>query len=142
MNITIIYCSNKQMNDVLLKLSNKILAHPFTMEEGIIPSSKYNGLSERSYLLKKFDEGDYKILVAMKCLDEGVDIPSAKNAILLANDGNPLNLYNVLVEFYEGQKAKIMLISMISSLFQMKQINKEFRTIEKSIFEKEMRRYL
>jgi superfamily II DNA or RNA helicase len=45
---------------------------------------------DRQALLRRFSTGDdLRILVAMKCLDEGVDIPDARVGYLLASSSNP-----------------------------------------------------
>lgn len=45
---------------------------------------------ERRQLLKRFGSGDdLRVLVSMRCLDEGVDIPDARVAYLLASSSNP-----------------------------------------------------
>ena len=44
---------------------------------------------QRATRLLDFSEGRRKILISMKVLDEGIDIPSAKTAIILASSGNP-----------------------------------------------------
>lgn len=44
---------------------------------------------KRSLLLKSFAEGDLDILFAMKCLDEGVDVPRAERGIFTSSTGNP-----------------------------------------------------
>ena len=48
------------------------------MQESTKPHIRYEGRSEREFILDKFAEGEYQTLVAMKCLDEGVDVPAAK----------------------------------------------------------------
>ena len=46
--------------------------------------------AERQVLLRRFGTGDdLRVLVAMRCLDEGVDIPDARVAYLLASSSNP-----------------------------------------------------
>ena len=40
-------------------------------------------------ILKSFANGDIQILLSMKCLDEGVDIPRAEHAIFCSSTGNP-----------------------------------------------------
>jgi DNA phosphorothioation system restriction enzyme len=46
--------------------------------------------AERQVLLRRFSTGnDLRVLVAMRCLDEGVDIPDARVAYLLASSSNP-----------------------------------------------------
>lgn len=45
---------------------------------------------DRQALLRRFGTGnDLRILIAMKCLDEGVDIPDARVGYLLASSSNP-----------------------------------------------------
>lgn len=44
---------------------------------------------KRSLLLKSFADGNLDILFAMKCLDEGVDIPRAERGIFTSSTGNP-----------------------------------------------------
>lgn len=46
-------------------------------------------LSDREKLLALFDTGDIQVLVAIKCLDEGVDVPSTRTAFILASSTNP-----------------------------------------------------
>ncbi|QNE18702.1 DEAD/DEAH box helicase [Kribbella qitaiheensis] len=46
--------------------------------------------AERKVLLRRFGTGnDLQVLVAMRCLDEGVDIPDARTGYLLASSSNP-----------------------------------------------------
>lgn len=85
----IIYCSDgrdseediKSVESVISCLNmHEIRCHEFTSNES------YN---ERSEILSGFDNGEYKVLVAIKCLDEGVDVPSTRNAFIMASTGNP-----------------------------------------------------
>lgn len=43
----------------------------------------------RQEIIKKLDSGDLQGLVAIRCLDEGVDIPSTDKAVILASSTNP-----------------------------------------------------
>jgi DNA phosphorothioation system restriction enzyme len=45
--------------------------------------------SRRRELIQEFDEGSIQALVAIRCLDEGVDIPSTRTAFILASSTNP-----------------------------------------------------
>lgn len=47
------------------------------------------GLDDAPGILKSFAEGDIQVLLSMKCLDEGVDIPRAEHAIFISSTGNP-----------------------------------------------------
>lgn len=44
---------------------------------------------QRNTLLKAFAEGTLNVLLAMKCLDEGVDVPRAERGIFTSSTGNP-----------------------------------------------------
>ncbi len=46
-------------------------------------------LRDREKLLAQFDSGEIQVLVAIKCLDEGVDVPSMRTAFILASSTNP-----------------------------------------------------
>ncbi len=87
----IIFCSDKQIKNVLKILKEEeFSAHKFTQKEKAKPSKKYGGLSEREMILNSFDNSNYQVLVAIKCLDEGVDVPSADQVILMSNTTNPI----------------------------------------------------
>jgi len=89
---TLVYCSPQQIEEIqaIIRRIGNIVQHKFTNEENAIKKErKYGGKTEREYLLDNFDKGNYDILVAIKCLDEGVDIPSTRTAILMCSSGNP-----------------------------------------------------
>lgn len=44
---------------------------------------------QRNMNLEMFRRGDLDVLVAMKCLDEGIDIPEARRGVILASTQNP-----------------------------------------------------
>lgn len=48
-----------------------------------------SGLDDAPSILEAFERGDIQILLSMKCLDEGVDIPRAQYAIFISSTGNP-----------------------------------------------------
>lgn len=87
----IVFCSPQQINKVIkiLKDEGIGLVHKFTQDEGTKKEEKFGGMSQREYLVEKFDEGYFKALVAIKCLDEGVDIPSAEKVIIMSSSNNP-----------------------------------------------------
>ncbi len=87
---TIIFVSPEQKDRVLQMLGRRnIAASLFTQEQSTASSATYGGISEREYIIKMFKEKEYQVLVAIKCLDEGIDIPSAQRAILMASSTNP-----------------------------------------------------
>jgi len=138
---TLIYCVPEQIDQVIKIVKGKeIIFHKFTMAEGTTPEAKFEGISEREFILKQFGEGAYQVLVAMKCLDEGVDMPPAKTAILMASSGNPREyiqrIGRVIRRFDDKKEASIYDIIVAPS----KNSPKEWKKIEKKIFMKELER--
>lgn len=72
----------RQISVISRMLGNEleIRNHHFTSNESA---------SERNELKERFDKGDLQALVAIKCLDEGVNIPKIKTAFILASTTNP-----------------------------------------------------
>ena len=136
MNHCLIYCSPQQISEVQQILNKRgIIQHKFTCEED---------LHERAALLQSFDQGNYRALVAMKCLDEGVDVPSTKIAILMASSTNPrefIQRRGRILRLYPGKTVStiydIVVIPDISD-----QIEPEFFDLEAGIMRKEINRYI
>jgi DNA phosphorothioation system restriction enzyme len=79
---TLFYCAPGQINDVvsLLGWDKGLRVNRFTAEEDTL---------KRQQLLSDFANGNVQALVAMKCLDEGVDVPATRVAYILASSSNP-----------------------------------------------------
>lgn len=80
--LTLFYCSPGQIDEVsrLLGREKGLIIHKFTNQET---------MKERLVLLRGFAEERWQALVAMHCLDEGVDVPNTRTAYILASSGNP-----------------------------------------------------
>ncbi len=136
----IIFVSPEQLNTVMVQLGERgIIAHKFTEEENTKPCKDYGGLSERQYIINKFKEGKYKALVAIKCLDEGIDIPSAKNAIILASSTNPREYIQRIGRVIRQCKGKsYAYIYDVIVVPDYTKLDNSLVDFEKMIFEKEM----
>ncbi len=64
----------------LLGVEKRLRIHEFTQRQNN---------AERQVILELFGKGELQALVAMKCLDEGVDVPPTREAYFLASSGNP-----------------------------------------------------
>ena len=77
----LIYCHEKQLKrvkDILFK--RDVVCHQITYREST---------DERNSILSQLAQKRYDAVVAVRCLDEGVDVPSVKTGIILASTGNP-----------------------------------------------------
>ena len=80
---SLMYCSENQIPHVTRTLNkNGITNREFTAKNPSDPK-------QRTEILNKFCSGHYDAIVANRVLDEGADIPAAKNCIMLASTGNP-----------------------------------------------------
>jgi len=86
MKYTLIYCSEKQMDIVKSKLNN-VKPKPIINRE--ITADNPKDPKQRLVILKDLANEKYFAIVANRVLDEGVDVPEAKNCIMLASTGNP-----------------------------------------------------
>lgn len=78
---TLVYCAPGEINEITKTLSELgFRAHRF---DSNVPSK------ERGKILRAFSNGEIQILVAIKCLDEGVDVPNTRVAYFLASTSNP-----------------------------------------------------
>ncbi len=86
----IVFVSPQQITEVLKILAAKgIIFHKLTEKEGTTPEKRYGNKSEREHIISKFKSKDYQAIVAIKCMDEGIDIPTADIGILMASSTNP-----------------------------------------------------
>ena len=46
---------------------------------------RFGDKSEREYIIQKFKDSTYKVLIAIKCLDEGIDIPACDVAVFVSS---------------------------------------------------------
>lgn len=91
----LVYCGSTKTEDTELQeecrqidLITKCLAKKLHMKVARFTSGENR--KERQVLIEKFTEGEeIQYLVAIKCLDEGVNIPAIKTAFILASTTNP-----------------------------------------------------
>jgi superfamily II DNA or RNA helicase len=78
----LVYCHPRFISVVqdFLGKECRFRTHTFTAQES---------LRERTDILKRFANGDLRFLTAIRCLDEGVDVPATRTAFLLNSSQNP-----------------------------------------------------
>jgi len=140
----LIYCSPQQIDNVQDILNDlNIIQHKFTEAEGTRPEERFKGKSEREVLLEQFGTGAFHALVSMKCLDEGVDVPPARIAIMLDNSGNPreyIQRRGRVLRKYPG-KAFAIIYDIIVEPTIRPSMPLELRELERKIIVKELTRY-
>ena len=119
----IIFCSSQQRERVLQILN----------EKNINPKAEFTyneDLKLKKKLLNGFDKGEYKALVAMRCLNEGVDVPSTDKVIIMSSSSNPAEYIQrrgrVLRRYPGKEKAHIYDLVVLSDNKNSSNLNKFF----------------
>lgn len=108
-------------------------------EQGYSYHKYISGLEDGQKILSNFANGDIQILLSMKCLDEGVDIPRAEHAIFCSSTGNPRQFVQrrgrVLRRSKEKEKATIWDLIVIPP-----ETNYDSAVVERNMFTSEVKR--
>jgi superfamily II DNA or RNA helicase len=140
----IVYCQDTvQLNEAASELGRAgYLSRRFTGDEGTKPEPRFGGDSERARILRDLASGAVGALVAMRCLDEGVDVPSAQLGFLLASSGNPREFIQrrgrILRPFPGKRSASIVDFVCVPPISEF--ADEETRELERSIFKREILR--
>lgn len=81
MSHTLVYCAPGEITKLTQEIASLgIRTHRFDAKVSY---------KDRLKILQRFESGEIQVLVAIKCLDEGVDVPATKEAYFLASTSNP-----------------------------------------------------
>lgn len=95
----IIYCHDgKQLEKVGHALTERNISYDVISAE--------TDMAAAHAKLKSLTWKDHQCIVAMRCLDEGVDVPSAQLGIIMASTGNPLQYIQRRGRFLRKSKGK------------------------------------
>jgi DNA phosphorothioation system restriction enzyme len=124
----------RQVSAVTRLLGNELgfRVHSYTAE---------TPMREREQLRHQFETGELQGLVAIHCLDEGVDIPAIRNAVILASTGNPRQFIQrrgrVLRPHPDKKEATLFDMIVIPP-----QLDRETWEVERNLLRKELKRFL
>ena len=98
-------------------------------------------LAQREEIQRQFEQGQLQGLVAIRCLDEGVDIPAIQTAVILASTGNPrqfIQRRGRILRPHPGKKR--------ATLFDMivlpPQLERDTWEVERNLLRKELKRFI
>ncbi|WP_445250664.1 helicase-related protein, partial [Microcoleus sp. OTE_8_concoct_300] len=98
-------------------------------------------LAERERLRRQFESGELQGLVAIRCLDEGVDIPAIRHAVILASSSNPRQFIQRRGRILRPHPGKER-----ATLFDMivlpPDLGRETLEVERNLLRKELKRFL
>ncbi len=98
-------------------------------------------LAQRENLRRQFETGDLQGLVAIRCLDEGVDIPAIQTAVILASSSNPRQFVQ-----RRGRILRPSLGKERATLFDMivlpPELDRQTWEVERNLLRKELKRFV
>jgi superfamily II DNA or RNA helicase len=107
---------------------------------------KFTGeTKERAEILQQFSDGKLDALLAMKCLDEGVDIPQTKIAVFCSSTGNPrqyIQRRGRVLRYHKGKEYAIIYDMIVKPSVETTCTDLTQIKLEKNIFKSELTRLI
>jgi superfamily II DNA or RNA helicase len=141
MKATLFYCGdgNVNQNERQLEAVTRILGKELNYRVNTYTAE--TPVEEREKIKKQLKSGELQGIVAIRCLDEGIDIPMIENAVILASSSNPrqfIQRRGRILRPYNGKKE--------ATLFDMIVIppilEREIWEIERNLLKKELKRFM
>jgi DNA phosphorothioation system restriction enzyme len=141
---TLFYCSDASSesgnsNLQQLKAVAKILGNELNYRVSTYTAD--TSLTERETLRHEFESGELQGLVAIRCLDEGIDIPAIQTAVILSSSGNPRQFIQrrgrVLRPHPSKERATIFDMIVIPPDLERKTLE-----VERNLLKKELKRFV
>ena len=149
LDFAIIFCAPSKENkeDQIIQVQDELNKIPISNYR--IKSNEVS-LKEEMEILEKLESGTIKVVESIEMLDEGLDIPPLKNAILLSSTGNPkqfIQRRGRVLRKWNGTypdgttKTHATIHDIFVIPYLEREIDPEHFTIEKRIVEKELKRH-
>ncbi|MGA7937479.1 MAG: DNA phosphorothioation system restriction enzyme, partial [Kovacikia sp.] len=143
---TLFYCGDGSVEDEVTEESVRQLEAVTALLEGelsyrVKTYTAETSLEEREELRYQFTQGILQGLVAIRCLDEGVDIPAIQTAVILASSSNPRQFIQRRGRILRSSPGKER-----AELFDMivipPDLGREAWSIERNLLRKELKRFV
>lgn len=142
----IFYCGDKiEGEDKFIHKVNRIVAHDFGLKTHTFTSEENK--CDRERILRDFSSGALDAISAIRCLDEGIDIPQLRRAFILSSSTNPkefIQRRGRILRLCKGKEfAEIYDFIVVPSLNKdyIKQLSYEELSCERKILLREVKRF-
>lgn len=143
---TLFYCGDGSVEDEVSRESQtqlnavaRILGRELGYRVNIYTAD--TPLEEREELRQQFESGELQGLVAIRCLDEGVDIPNVETAVILASSSNPRQFIQrrgrILRRHANKQRATLFDMIVLPPALDRKTLD-----VERNLLRRELRRVI
>lgn len=143
---TLFYCGDGSVEEPLSEESTRQLAAVVKMlgaELGyrVNTYTAETPLAEREDLRRQFESGSLQGIVAIRCLDEGVDIPAIQTAVILASSGNPRQFVQRRGRILRPHPGK-QRATLFDMIVMPPELDRETWEVERNLLRKELRRFV
>lgn len=143
---TLFYCGDGSQEGAVSAESTKQLAAVVRML-GVELGYRVNTytaetpLVQREELRRQFERKDLQGLVAIRCLDEGVDIPAIQTAVILASSGNPRQFVQRRGRILRPHAGKER-ATLFDMIVMPPELDRQTWEVERNLLRKELRRFI
>lgn len=141
MKATLFYCGDGHINQTERQLEAVTRILGKELHYRVNTYTAETPLEEREKIKQQLISGELQGIIAIRCLDEGIDIPMIENAVILASSSNPrqfIQRRGRILRPYDGKKE--------ATLFDMIVIppilEREIWNIERGLLKKELTRFV
>ena len=142
---TLFYCGdgNVQKNSSIYRRQVEAVTRILGRELGyrVNTYTAQTPLAEREQIRQQLETGELQGLVAIRCLDEGVDIPAIKNAVILASTGNPRQFIQRRGRILRPHPGKEQ-ATLFDMIVMPPELERETWEIERNLLKKELKRFI
>jgi len=130
-----------RINESLIDIYTTSLYQTFKLK-----LKKFTGKTlDRESIIELFKDGKVDALLAMKCLDEGIDIPQTQYAIFCSSTGNPRQFVQRrgrVLRKHDGKDSAIIYDMIVKPILDVTSTDDNLRKAEKNIFLSELKRFI
>lgn len=131
--------NNNEDDDSIINLYTNLLYEKYKFK-----LKKFTGATKhRDDILNRFSEGKLDALLAMKCLDEGVDIPQTQYAVFCSSTGNPrqyIQRRGRVLRYHDKKKHAYIYDMIVKPVLDVTTTDPNQIKLEKNILISELRR--
>lgn len=143
---TLFYCGDGTQEGAIDKQSSRQIAAVVKLlgsELGyrVNTYTAETSLSQREELRKQFANGDLQGLVAIRCLDEGVDIPAIQTAVILASSSNPRQFIQRRGRILRPHPGK-QRATLFDTIVMPPELDRQTWEVERNLLKKELKRFI
>ncbi len=138
---TLFYCGDGHLDDQTRQID--AVTHLLGKELGyrVNTYTTDTSLPERERLRRQFESGELQGLVAIRCLDEGIDIPAIKTAIILASSSNPRQFIQRRGRILRPHPSKHQ-ATLFDTIVIPPNLDRQTWEVERNLLRKELLRFL